>query len=269
MKKAIIILAVCAVIACVVVLLPRSQDSRQDPAPTSNGPDTTDTNTRNRPQRESDPADPAEDSSGTGQPSSAAKKDPQAALAEAAERLKDPERSIAIADILGTWSETDPIAALAWVEESGPGRENPEDLRAHILHTWSNKNPGDVAVWLEENPAMRQPANLLALLGPWMDNSPEAAVAWSTTKIEVNLREAILADLLASCGSEQNALALLGEVDPAVADNALQAAVTSIADEEPELAKQLSALITGPVDSPDEKPQLKNESPAAGDGSDE
>lgn len=248
-------------------MLPRSPESRQDAGPVSDEAETTDTNTRNRPQRESGPGATEEDCTGPGSPLSS--KDPRTALAEAISGLKEPERSLAIAEILGTWAETDPLAALAWVEEGGPGRETPEDLRAHILFTWSNNKPGEAATWLEENPGMQQPANLLALLGPWMDSSPEAAVAWSTTKLQTIQREGILADLLVSCGSEENALALLGEVDPVVADNALQAAVTSIADEEPELAKKLSALITGPVASPDAKPQLNSVSPAPGNGPDE
>lgn len=265
MKKAAIILGVCAVAACVVSLFPRSLEPRTAPGTAREEAEAAveETNTRNRPQRESGPVATEEESSS---PSSS--ENPETALAEAMVKLKDPERSIAIADILGTWAETDPLAALAWVEEAGPGRENPEDLRAHILFTWSNTKPDAAATWLEENPGMQQPANLLALLGPWMDSSPEAAVAWSTTKLQTVQREGILADLLVSCGSEENALALLGEVDPVVADNALQAAVTSIADEDPELAKKFSALITGPVDSPDGKPQLDSVSPATGNGSD-
>lgn len=241
----------------------------EDPGTKPNRPDTADTNTRNRPQRESDTAAPDEDAADSSPSSILSSENPQAALAKASLHLKDPERSVAIAEILGIWAETDPPAALAWVEEPGPGRENAEDLRAHILFTWSNNKPDAAAAWLEENPGMRQSANLLALLGPWMDSSPEAAIAWSTTRIETAERESILADLLVSCGSEENALALLGEVDPVVADTALQAAVTSLADEEPELAKKLAALVTGPTDTAGEKPQPENESPATGNGSGE
>ncbi|RYD20125.1 MAG: hypothetical protein EOP88_16320 [Verrucomicrobiaceae bacterium] len=262
MKRTIIILAFGAVIACAVILFSRSGNPQKDTAPPSNETDAAETNTRNRPERESGSAGAEDETSPTGSASSVSVKDPEAALAKAAAQLKDPELSTTLAEILGSWAETDPLAALAWVDQSGPGRENPEELRAHILFTWSNKHPDAAATWLEENPGMQQPANLLALLGPWMDSSPEAAVAWSTTRIETVQREGILADLLVSCGSGENALALLGEVDPVVADNALQAAVTSIADEDPELAKKLSALITSPADSPEEKPQLESVAPS-------
>ncbi len=217
-------------------------------------------NARSRPSRDtSDGDEPDTDA--------APLRDPVGAVADAMAHLKDPELALELADLLGRWAKTDPEAALAWVE--GSGRSDAEDLRAHVIFTWAEKSPDAAAIWLEENPGMQQPSNLLALLGPWLDASPEAAVAWSTTKIEVIQREGILADLLVACRTEANALALLGEVDPVVADNALQAAVTSLADEEPDFAKTLSALITGPVESTGEKPPLENTAPAVGNGSTE
>lgn len=259
MKRAAFILAICAAIACAIVVLFRSHPTEDNARSHVITEEPEPANTRIRPGRESTGEGDSFDTA-AGSPSSL--DDPRGALAEAVSRLKEPELALALAELLGTWAKTDPLAAFAWIDSSG--REDAADLRAHVIFTWAEKAPDAASSWLEENPGMQEPANLLALLGPWMDSSPEAAVAWSTTKIETIQREGILADLLASCGSEANALALLGEVDPVVADHALQAAVTSLADEEPELAEKLSALITGTVESPDGKPEIENTSPANG-----
>lgn len=267
MKKTACILAVCAAIAVAILLLSRPDNIRDGAGPASAGESPEPANTRNRPSRESAPVANGDDPRGTAPAPPFSLDKPGESLADAISRLKEPELALTLAELLGTWTQTDPLAALAWIDNCG--REDAADLRAHVLFTWAEKAPQATATWLEENPGMQEPANLLALLGPWMDSAPEAAVAWSTTKIETIQREGILADLLVSCGSEANALALLGEVDPVVADQALQAAVTSIADEEPELAEKLSAMITGPVDPPDAKPEINKTSPAKGNGTQE
>lgn len=267
MKRTSSILAICAAIACAIVVLFRSNPTENNARPTAVTEEPEPANTRIRPGRESGPSTGEGNPSDTAVGSPSSLNDPREALADAVSRLKEPELALALAELLGTWAKTDPLAAFAWIDSSG--REDAADLRSHVIFTWAEKAPDAASSWLEENPGMQEPANLLALLGPWMDSSPEAAVAWSTTKIETIQREGILADLLASCGSEANALALLGEVDPVVADHALQAAVTSLADEEPELAEKLSALITGTVEAPDGKPGIENTSPASGAGSGE
>lgn len=259
MKRTACFLAICAAIAGAVILLSRPAKPREDTASSPTAGETESPNSRERPARESEFSFLEDDSSANAEEDLAASQNPREAITQAVSRLEEPELSLALAELLGTWAGTDPLAALAWVDSSG--REDAADLRAHVLFTWADKAPTAVASWLEENPGMQQPTNLLALLGPWMEQSPEAAVAWSTTKIETIQREGILADLLSSCASEENALALLGEVDPVVADHALQAAVTSLADEQPELAKKLATLITGPVNSLEEKPAIDSVSP--------
>ncbi|RYD33021.1 MAG: hypothetical protein EOP87_11790, partial [Verrucomicrobiaceae bacterium] len=256
MKKTASILAAFGAAALAILWLggPGKSEDASETAPPEEAREAA--NTRSRPSRES--------ASGSGEPASGSdstiqSSDPTKALSEAISSLKEPDQALAIAEVLGSWTQTDPLAALAWID--GSDREDADDLRAHVLFTWAEKAPQATASWLEENPGMQEPANLLALLGPWMNSAPEAAVAWSTTKIETIQREGILADLLASCGTEENALALLGEVDPVVADQALEAAVTSLADEEPDLAGKLSGLITGPADPSDRKPEIDSASP--------
>jgi hypothetical protein len=179
-----------------------------------------------------------------------AARDPRKAISQADAALTGDDLSIALADILGTWTASDPHAALDWLASND--RDDTSDLRAHVLFTWAETDPAATASWLEQNPDRQEPQNLLALLGPWMESDERAAAAWSTTRLDPIPRGAILADLLAGCQSIETATALIRDVDPVVADAALDAARITLADEQPELAEALSGLISNP---PAEEPQ--------------
>ncbi len=115
-----------------------------------------------------------------------------------------------LGSLLNSWAETDPTAALAWLDKL-PDAQERAGLLDRSLGMWSSVRPeANLALALHLDPGPGRAHEVRKVLERWHDEYPEAALAWLRAQTDPDLTP-LLAPL------ESRALADVARADPAAA----------------------------------------------------
>lgn len=104
-------------------------------------------------------------------------------------QLDETHQASALRTVLDVWAESDPQAAIAWLDDAAP--QHKADAIDTVLEAWADSDPQAAAAWLDDA-ALEDAAQVSRVIAcAWARKAPRQAFDWVYTFPEDDQRDAV------------------------------------------------------------------------------